>query len=105
MHVEEKTAEYVKCHHAAGGSPKLKQKTPRQTTHLDRVGKGKSDSQGQAFRNSYHQDSHTDDEVLDKGLDVARRRVWRPCLANDGKLVDTELDNQDDDSQHCNGRS
>ena len=69
-------------------------------TDLDRVGKSKGDSQWQSLRHSHDQHRHADDEVLDKRLDVPRRGLCCPRSLLNGKLLDAELDDEDDHGQN-----
>ena len=68
--------------------------------YLDGIGQRDGDSQRKPFRNSHHQDSHTNDEELDKILDVDRSTFWHPRPLLVHKVVNGEIQHQDDD---CDG--
>lgn len=51
---------------------------PMQSTHLDRVSQRDGDSERQALWDSYHQHSDSNDEKLDKVLDVNRGALCEP---------------------------
>ncbi|KAF3856131.1 hypothetical protein F7725_016854 [Dissostichus mawsoni] len=68
--------------------------------HLNRVGQGDGDSQRQPLRHGHHQHSHTDDEELDKELDINGSALWQPRQLLQHKVVNGKVQDQDDD---CDG--
>lgn len=68
--------------------------------NLDREGERNGDGQGQALRDSHHQDGDADDEELDKVLDVDGRALGQPRTLLDDEGVDGEVQHEDDD---CDG--
>lgn len=70
------------------------------SAHLDRICQRYSDSQWQSLWYSHHQHSHTNDEELDKVLNVDGCALWHPRALLHHKGVDGEIQDQDDD---CDG--
>lgn len=70
-------------------------------SYLDRVRQGDGDSQWQTLRHSHHQHSNTNDEELDKVLDVDGSALRQPSEPLYYKVVNGKVQDQDDD---CYGR-
>ena len=66
--------------------------------YLDRVGQRDGDSKRQPLRDGHHQHCHTNNEELDKVLDVDGGALSHPGATLDRKGVDHKEEDEDDDS-------
>lgn len=73
-----------------------KASSPR--SYLNGICKRDGDSERQAFRNSNHQNSDTDDEEFHKELHVNGRTILDPRQVLDPEGVDDKQHHQDDNS-------
>lgn len=66
-------------------------------SYLNRIGQRDGDSQRQPLWDRHHQNSYTDDEELDKVLDVDGSALGHPRALLHHKVIDGKVEDQDDD--------